>query len=143
MLTTSTPAARSASKDVAGERKWYFFPSTGSPRSVIAVSRFTTVTSAPDSTGATGASTPSGSASSCSLSGGPVDTAPGSVSPTSGKWMSPANANVTGWPFPRGPRGPAVAVVSVGATEVEPDIDGVAVVGATTAVCDALSGAAP
>ena len=32
MFTTSTPAAFSAVNDAAGERKWKFFPATGSPR---------------------------------------------------------------------------------------------------------------
>ena len=41
MFTTSTPAALSATNDSAGERKWTALPATGSPRSVIAVSRLT------------------------------------------------------------------------------------------------------
>src|SRR5438270_1637313 len=110
MFTTSTPALRRAVNDAAGERKWKFLPGTGAPRSLIAVSRLTTVKSAPDSTGASGANTWSGSALTRSdSSGSPVEAAPTSVSWMSTNWVSPAKANVTGC----GP-GAEVLVLDVG-----------------------------
>ncbi len=86
MVTTSTPAAASAVNAAAGARKVYVFDS-GEPRVVIAVSRFTIVTSACDMTGAIGSSTVFGFAASL-LAAEPSNC------------VSPANMNVTALPLP-------------------------------------------
>src|SRR5712692_4594250 len=70
--------------------------------------------SAPDNTGAIGASTRVGSDLTCSANTGtPVYTAPPSVSNWLGKCTSPPNANLTVRPLPRGPLGP-IGIVDVG-----------------------------
>ncbi len=79
----------------------------------MAVSRFTIVRSASESTGVIASSTWWGSARTCSASGGAFGGGPSSVSHTSGKFTSPANANVTALPLPRAPRVVAVAAAAV------------------------------
>src|SRR5690242_20079445 len=82
IVATSTPAARNACSPATGARNAYCF-GAGVPRSVTAVSRFTTATSALDSTGAIGPSSDPGAA-----------TARDRNEPS--KWTSPPNASVTG-----------------------------------------------
>src|SRR4051812_48112563 len=80
MVTTSTPAALTASKADAGARKWYCFGS-GRPRSVTAVSRLTIATSAADRVDVIGPKAVAGFVSRAAV--------------RSVKCTSPANARVT------------------------------------------------
>src|SRR5689334_11744258 len=80
IVTTSTPAALTASKADAGARKWNCFGS-GRPRSVTAVSRLTIAMSADDSVEAIGPNAVAGLVSRFAV--------------RSVKCTSPANARVT------------------------------------------------
>ncbi|MDQ1519120.1 MAG: hypothetical protein QOI55_193, partial [Actinomycetota bacterium] len=95
------------------------------PRSVIAVSRFTNAKSADDNTGAIGARTPAGFASSCDRS-------------PPWKCTSPPNAIVTAWPLPRRPRA-AVVVVGIAVVVGRGRLVLVAAAEAAEAGCDEAS----
>ena len=87
---TSTPPASSAANALEGARNVNSF-GAGEPRSVTAVSRFTTAMSARRSVDPIAPSTVDGDDASRSRIG-------------LSKWMSPPKANVTGSPLPRRPR---------------------------------------
>src|SRR3954453_11269524 len=103
------PAAFRAVYAVAGARKWYSFGS-GVPRSVTALSRFTTARSAPDRTGAIGPIAVAGSRSSAAVR--PV------------KCTSPAKANVRSTGAGDGEAGGAAGADTDGDPDGDPDDGG-------------------